>query len=356
MSEKYNYHPKGKLLWDVWFLRENKRFDAFYLQNKTSVALENRINGVSIGHASSRNLRNWKELSTALEPGKNGEWDDVALWTGSAIKRGEKYYLFYTGRSSKKGEEWVQRVGVAISADKRNWKKYEGNPILEAHGKYYSEYKKKNRLRKVPAFRDPYVFYDSQFKKYYMVFSARENSRKKTYNGCIGIAESNDLLSWILKKPIFAPGRYDEIECPQMILHNDKYYLFFLVPWEICYEPKWAEKNGAFPGLHCYVANSLFGEYKPANVNGVVISNGRYIYGTRLLQKKGDIYTAIGWYNLDKESNFIGKLSDPYEIVIKDMSVNKRDIMAPKYLRPWNYLPPMSKFQYPKWAKRRKPN
>ena len=132
-----------------------------------------------------------------------------------------------------------------------------------------------------------------------------------------------------------------------MIIHRGKYYLFFLVPWEVSYEPKWAEKNGAFPGLHCYVSKNLFGKYEPINANGVVISNGRYIYGTRLLFKKGDVFSAIGWYNLDNESRFVGRLSDPYEIVIKDISVTKRDIEPKKYLTPkfLRYFNPLTYFK-----------
>jgi len=325
--EKEAYHPKGKSLWDLWFLKDKKGFDVFYLQNNKAIAAKDRHDGVSIGHAFSKDLINWKEVSTVLEPGKKGEWDDLSLWTGSAIKKGKKYYMFYTGRNSKKNNEWVQKIGLAISKDKLKWERYDKNPVLEAEGKYYSRYKKKNRLRKIPAFRDPDVFKDPKSKKYYMIFSARKRGFKSVYNSCIGIAESKDLINWKLKKPLFYPERYDEMECPQMVIHKGKYYLFFLVPWEICYEPEWAEENGAFPGLHCYVADSLYGDYKPVNVNGVVVSNGRYIYGTRLLKNKRDVYTAIGWYNLDNESNFIGKISEPYEIVIKGMSVTKREIM-----------------------------
>ncbi len=332
MKKRKFYHPRGKLLWDIWFLRDKNGFDMFHLQNNMSIAKKekNRINGVSVGHAFSKNLIKWKEFPSALEPGEKGEWDDLSIWTGSAIKKGKKCYMFYTGRGSRRKEEWVQRIGLAISKNKKDWEKYSGNPVLKADGKYYSTSKMKNRLRKIPAFRDPYVFKDPKSKKFYMIFFARKRGFKSVYNACIGIAESENLINWKLKKPILSPGRYDEMECPQMVVHKGKYYVFFLVPWEICYEPRWGEENGAFPGLHCYVANSLFGEYKPVNVNGVVISNGRYIYGTRLLKNKRDVYTAIGWYNLDNESNFIGKLSHPYEIVIKGMSVKKREIELTK--------------------------
>jgi len=317
MKKREFYKPKGKLMWDLWFLKEKNYYHVFYLQHKEIVASENRHDNVSIGHAISKNLLKWKELPTALNPGKKGEWDNLALWTGSVIKKNNQYYLFYTGRNSKKGQKWTQKIGLAISNNLINWTKYKNNPILETDGKYYSDYKKENKLKKIPAFRDPDVFKDPRSKRYYMFFCARENTREKVFNGCIGAAESNDLINWKLKKPVLAPKRYDEMECPQLIYHKGFYYLFFLVPWETCYEPNWAEYFGRYPGLHCYYSKKLFGKYKPVNGSSVVLSNGRRIYGTRLLEKSGDTFTTIGWLNFNDQGDFIGKMSHPFDIIIK---------------------------------------
>jgi len=316
MKKREFYKPKGKLMWDVWFIKDKGKYHAFYLQNQEKIAHDGRHDGVSIGHAVSKDLLKWKEIGTALRPGRKKSWDDRSLWTGSVIRKGKKYYMFYTGRSMGKGMRWVQKIGLAVSDDLVNWKKFDGNPVLESDGRYYDNGRKENKIGKIPAFRDPDVFYDPVLKKYFMVFCARVNSKKKVYNGCIGIAESSDLIDWKLKRPLISPGRYDEMECPQMVIHKGIYYLFFLVPWEICYEPGWAEYFGRYPGLHCYYSKSLFGKYKPVNGSGVVISNGRRIYGERLLEKKGDKFEAIGWLNFDDQGKFIGKMSHAFEVVI----------------------------------------
>jgi len=317
------YKPEGKLMWDLWFLKDKDKYHAFYLQHDEKTALKNRHDNVSIGHALSKDLVKWKEIGTALEPGKKGEWDDLALWTGSIIKKGKRYFLFYTGRHNKKGEKWIQKIGLATSENMVNWEKHEKNPILESDDKHYDLNNKKNRLGKIPTFRDPFVFQDKKSKKYYMFFSARRKGRKKVFNGCVGAAVSKDLLKWKLLKPVLAPDRYDEMECCQLVQHKGYYYLFFLVPWEECYDPKWASYFGRYPGLHCYYSKSLFGKYKPVNGSGVVISNGRRIYGERLIEEKKGKFKAVGWLNFNPHGEFVGKMARPFEVVInKNPKVN----------------------------------
>ena len=76
-----NYSPKGKKLWDSWFIREGDEYHIFYLQALPSDDPEKRHDDrISIGHAVSADLIDWKELPTALEPGDS--WDNFALWTG----------------------------------------------------------------------------------------------------------------------------------------------------------------------------------------------------------------------------------------------------------------------------------
>ena len=318
-----DYSVKKRYLWDLWFIRDKGRYHVFYLQSRKTKNPEHRHNAnVSIGHAVSKNLKKWKELETALKPGKKGAWDGLSLWTGDVVKKGKKYFLFYTGRKDKRDRLWIQKIGLAVSDDLNNWKKYRENPILEADQRYYSMDNRKDKLGKIAAWRDPFVFHEN--KKWYMLISARKKG-KKLYNSCVGLAESDDLINWKTKKPLFAPGRYDEIETPQIVKHNKKYYLFFGVPGENVYAPEWKKKVGFHTaGLHCYYSDKLFGKYRPANGNGIVVEHAENIYDIRLLHKKGNNYFAIGWLNTDK-GKFVGKMSAPFEIVIRGNKVFKKD-------------------------------
>lgn len=307
---------KNKFLWDLWFIKDKGNYHVFYLQSKRTRSPEKRHdNNVSIGHAVSKDLKKWRELPVALKPGKKGDWDDLSLWTGSVIKKGKKYYMFYTGRNRGRGEKFIQKIGLAVSDDLINWKKHERNPILEADKKYYEMNNSKNLLGKISAWRDPFVFKEKG--KYYMTISARRKGKKKEYNSCIALAESKDLVNWKVLPPIFSPGKYDEMETSQIVHHKGKYYLFFGVADEKLYEPKWRKKVGKHSGLHCYCSNKLRGRYKPVNKNGVVVEHAEKIFDIRLLHLKGDKYTCIGWLNDDDKGHFIGKMSEAFGLKIE---------------------------------------
>ncbi|MCH8520222.1 MAG: family 43 glycosylhydrolase [Nanoarchaeota archaeon] len=188
-----NYAPNNKFLWDSWFIKEEDTYHVFYLQaNKTQDSELRHNNNVSIGHAISKDLINWEELPVALEPGVLDEdWDNLSLWTGCVYKKDNLYYMFYTGRSKNEHEMWIQKIGLATSQDLINWTKYEHNPLLEAKEYYYID-NEKNTLGKIGAFRDPDIFYDKTYQKYFMLISARENSidlenKTREYNGCIAL-------------------------------------------------------------------------------------------------------------------------------------------------------------------------
>lgn len=319
------YAPHGKFLWDSWFIKRDQQYHLFHLQVSPSRAVDVRPDeDISIGHAVSDDLITWHELPTALKPGDTGAWDSLSLWTGSIIEKDGTYYMFYTGRSTNPGEAWIQRIGVATSKDLVLWEKYTENPILEADSRYYDMSNEVNALKNISAWRDPYMFYDPVHKKYYMLISARKRGEATEYNGCIGIAESENLLDWKVLPPLFAPGLYDEMEVPQLIIENGSYYLFFSTHAS-GYEPSHAKKFGSHGGRHCYRSDSLFGTYKPVNGNGVVHSHEDAIYDVTIVHDAPQKYTAFGWLNKDEYGRFVGKLSHPLTVSISEDTVTVTD-------------------------------
>lgn len=223
--------------------------------------------------------------------------------------------MFYTGRNKNHDVEWIQKIGVAISDDLINWKKYKNNPILEADNDIYEMNNTRNAIGRIGAWRDPYVFFDPKTEKYFMLISARKKEIEREYNGCIAIAQSVDLINWKLLSPLIAPGVYDEMEVPQMVIHNGIYYLFFSTP-SVNYKPEYAKKVGLFGGRHCYYSKNLFGEYKLINKNGVVCNNEDKIYDLNIVCIEKNTLTALGWLNKDSNGKFVGKLSYPIKMQI----------------------------------------
>ena len=101
----------------------------------------------SIGHAVSKDLENWRVLPDALHPGPRGAWDEDAVWTGSVVRRGGTWHMFYTGVRTEEGYV-VQRVGSATSTDLTRWRKYPANPLIEADPRYYGQRDESNQGQK----------------------------------------------------------------------------------------------------------------------------------------------------------------------------------------------------------------
>ena len=314
-----NYAPEGKYLWDPWFIEVDGAYHMFHLQSERNGDPDERHhNNVSIGHALSTDLTRWEEQKTVLSPGVNGSWDDLSLWTGSTFKSEGTFFLYYTGRSRK--EFWTQKIGVATSSDLSNWRKYEKNPVMEADEVYYHIENAKNKLDVAPAWRDPFIFQDPKSKKLYALITARTTGETQEYNGCIAIAEANNMFEWKFLPPLLAPRRYDEMEVPQIIFFKGYYYLFFSAAARY-YEPAWAEQVGKGHGLHCYFSKELFGEYQPVNNNGVVLDNENLL-GLRLIKEDDGIFSALGWLNNNNDGDFIGRLSDMVRIRVEAENVS----------------------------------
>ena len=321
--EQY-YSPEDMFLWDSWFALKGNECHAFHLQAPITEDPEERHNNnVSIGHAVSTDLKNWTRLPTALRPGLEDSWDNFSLWTGCVIEKDKKFYMFYTGRNKNPDVKWIQKIGIATSDDLINWEKHDKNPILEADNEVYEMRNGKNRVGKIGAWRDPYVFRDPKTDKYYMLITAREKGDTDEYNGCIGIAESDDILNWNLLPPLLAPGVYDEMEVPQMIIHNNLYYLFFSTQAGN-YKPEYAKEVGSFGGRHCYYSETLFGEYKPVNGNASVYNHEDELYGLAAISKNKNVLTSIGWLNKDPSGKFVGRLSHPIELEINHDRITVR--------------------------------
>jgi beta-fructofuranosidase len=309
-----NSAPAGMFLWDPWFRMVGDKIHMFFLQSPRNNDPDGRHhNKVSIGHAVSSDLKIWQMLTAALLP----QTSEVSLWTGDVFSHNGTHYLFFTTRSPD--AFFVQRIGVAMTQDSRleRWQRFNGNPILVADNKYYAMSNERNKLGVVPAFRDPYI-YTEPHQPFFVLFCARAHGQGSEYNGCIGIAESRDLLEWPLplSPPILAPGRYDEMEVPQLVKHHDRYYLFFSAAAKY-YEPSWAKEVGTpGHGLHCYSSYEIHGPYEPVNGTGIVLNNPNLL-GLRLIRQNPEGgYDALGWINSDDTGAFVGRLSDLKRIVI----------------------------------------
>lgn len=152
------------------------------------------------GHSSSADLIHWKRHPDTPFDGA----------TGTVLAHEGRYYMFFTGPG--------QAVSLALSDDLDHWRVAENNPLVTSDGAIYRH----------GNFRDPYVFYNDEDRCWWMLVGAREAGVSGQRSGCVALAKSKDLLEWELHRPLWAPRIGPHADCPQLIEHDDKWFLFYL--------------------------------------------------------------------------------------------------------------------------------
>ena len=202
MRLKYHFEPKKGWMNDpngLIFFRG--RYHAFFQHNPHAAVW----GPMHWGHAVSDDLIRWEELPIALYPDQPYE-DNGGCFSGSAIEKDGKLYLFYTSVSKALG----QTQSVAISEDGLNFTKYAGNPLIKAPPTDGSA-----------DFRDPKVTLIDGV--YYMVCGSGRDGAGK-----ILLFRSDDLFDWKYVGVLFEGAEYGRVlECPDFFKLGDRYVLMF---------------------------------------------------------------------------------------------------------------------------------
>jgi beta-fructofuranosidase len=142
-----------------------------------------------------------------------------------------------------------------------------------------------------------------------MFLCARVNVGPLDGRGVIGLARSTNLLSWEVLPPISMPGDFTEMEVPQVVPLNGRYYLLFCATRHAATR---LSHTGAtsWLGTHYLVASRLTGPYRALTDEPLVADTmGTYYAGKLVRDSVGALY-FIAWRQWDEEGNFCGGLSD----------------------------------------------
>lgn len=166
-------------------------------------------------HAVSDDLLSWRELPPAVAPGEPGSYDAGGIWTGSVVEHAGTFYLFYTAHDP--GAANPQTICLATSTDLVEFERHPGNPLLlPAPGCEAVDW------------RDPYVFFNREEGRWWMLIAARRADGPRWSRGCIMLAVSDDLLTWQVEpEPFYAPGDTFCPECPELWEYDGRWYLVF---------------------------------------------------------------------------------------------------------------------------------
>ena len=311
--------PEQHYLWDFWLVSPHEWGDPlvpyhlYYLQALRMLSDPNLRHGAAtVGLAVSHDLRQWVYRGTALDVGPPGSWDDRAIWTGSVTIRDGLAYMFYTALSRAEKVP-IQRIGLAVSPDLEHWERHPNNPLLEVDTRWYEP--QSTEPRKARTWRDPYIVYSSDEQVYYMFLSARVNTGPYDERGVIGLARSTNLLSWEVLPPVSAPGDFTEMEVPQVVRINDRYYLLFCATRHAAARLSRSGTTG-WLGTHYLVADKLMGPYRSLTDEPLVADTlGTYYAGKLVRDSTGKLY-FMAWRQWEEAGNFCGGLSDPAEVHI----------------------------------------
>lgn len=156
----------------------------------------------------------WQELQPAISPGPD-HVDADGCWTGSVIARGGGYYLFYTGHRA--GAPNPQTICLATSEDLISFSKDPRNPLLLPP-----------RSCEPNDWRDPYVFFNEDEGRYWMIIAARLAEGPRWTRGALMLATSADLVDWQMEAdPLYVPGDTYCPECPELWTLNGLWYLVY---------------------------------------------------------------------------------------------------------------------------------
>lgn len=178
---------------------------------------------ISWGHFSSENWISWQQEEEAMLP--IFPWDSQGVFSGSAIEKDGKLYLFYTGNVEHPGDyDYVyegreHNVGVAILEDGVH---IVGEKLILTNGEYPEDMS--------CHVRDPKVF--QYMDRYYMVLGGRTVQDE----GVVLLFESLDLMEWKNINRFTLPEDFGYMwECPDLFQIDGR--------WFLCFSPQGVPKD-----------------------------------------------------------------------------------------------------------------
>jgi beta-fructofuranosidase len=298
-------------VWDFWLTRDRGEHHVFYLQAPRSLGDPCfRHHNASIGHAVSADLRRWRVLPDAIQPGRDGQWDDLATWTGSVIALGGTWHMLYTGINRSEGG-LIQRIGLATSEDLVGWRKHPENPLLEADRRWYEQLDL-DRWRD-QSWRDPWLFAENGDVR--ALITARSSRGPSDGAGVLAQARSKNLVDWEVLPPLTVPGDFAQVECPQLVSVNDrKLILFSCLAEDHSTSRRERTARGGVTGTFLFERRTMDGSFEPSDEP---IASGDSalgpLYAGKLVEAGPDEWRFLAFRGAG-DRHFLGELTDPLPV------------------------------------------
>ncbi|WP_158275631.1 glycoside hydrolase family 32 protein [Marinilabilia rubra] len=224
---EYFFRPQNTWVGDPMPFYENGTYHVFYLQDERPASDQfHPWHLVETNDASSYDYK-----GVAIPCGETDE-QDIAIGTGSVIKKDGIYYAFYTGHKwNHAPDQPREAVMMATSTDLQNWNKNQDFMLFADPGYDQNE------------FRDPYLIKDESSGEYIMLVSTRLNNK-----ATLAKYVSTDLINWELELPFYSDDSVFMIECVDIFEMRGKWYFIY--------------SNINDRKVHYLTSESLFGQWE----------------------------------------------------------------------------------------------
>ena len=299
-------------IWDSWIADDGERYHLFFL--KAPRALEDaglRHTAATIGHASSLDLVDWTVHEDALLPDAK-RWDDVALWTGSAVRGDDgTWRMYYTALSSDPGHGVKdQRIGLAESDDLTTWRRVGDRPLVAPDPRWYRTIDGIHS----ETWRDPFVFADPDGDGWHMLITARHPDAPRLSDGVLAHARSADLATWELRPPLTEPAGFGQIEVPQVRVVDGRHVLVFT-----CHPEEQSPAQIERFGPHS--TWSVLGDHPlgPWDIDSArPFEAAPKLFAAPLVQQRDGTWAFVGFLNQEPEGILSFEILDPIPVGIRD--------------------------------------
>jgi beta-fructofuranosidase len=298
----------GSWLWDFWLADDGDRYHLFFLFASRALQDERRRHHrATIGHAVSEDLRSWVQVDDVVAASEGPAFDDLATWTGSVVRDGDRWWLFYTGVTLI-DDKILQRIGAATSTDLEVWHKQSTAPLVTADDRWYERLGGGDWPEE--AWRDPWVLRDPGGDGWHMLITARANQGPDDDRGVIGHAHSPDLRHWEVRAPLSKPGSgFGHIECPQVASVDGRLVLVFS-----CLDPQFStarRATSATGGILYVPTDSPTGPFDIAAARQLTSDA---LYCGRLVNDRAGQPVLLAFLYHDQGRQFLGELADPMPV------------------------------------------
>jgi beta-fructofuranosidase len=299
-------------IWDSWIVDDGERYHLFFL--KAPRALEDaglRHTAATIGHASSLDLVDWDVHEDALLPDAK-RWDDVALWTGSAVRGDDgTWRMYYTALSSAPGHGVKdQRIGLAESRDLTAWQRVGDRPLVAPDPRWYRTIDGTHS----ETWRDPFVFADPEGDGWHMLITARHPDAPRRSDGVLAHARSADLATWELQPPLTEPAGFGQIEVPQVRVVDGRHVLVFT-----CHPEE--QSAGQIERFGPHSTWSVLGDHPlgPWDIGAArPFEAAPKLFAAPLVQRRDGTWAFVGFLNQEPEGILSFEILDPIPVGLRD--------------------------------------